>query len=28
MVENSDDFRVVIVQTWFQELERLVPTDD
>ena len=28
MVENSDDFRIVIVQNWFAELERLVPTND
>jgi Tol biopolymer transport system component len=27
MVENSDDFRIVIVQNWLAELERLVPTD-
>jgi len=25
MVENSDDFRIVIVQNWFEELERLAP---
>ena len=28
MVENSDDFRIVIVQNWIEELKRLVPTDD
>jgi serine/threonine-protein kinase len=27
MVENSDDYRVVIVQNWFEELKRLVPRD-
>jgi serine/threonine protein kinase len=26
MVENSQDYRIVIVQNWFEELERLVPT--
>ena len=25
MVENSDDFRIVLVQNWLQELNRLVP---
>ena len=25
MVENSDDFRIVLVQNWAEELERLVP---
>ena len=27
MAQNSDDFRVVIVQNFFGELKRLVPTD-
>ena len=26
MVENGDDFRLVVVQNWFEELERLAPT--
>jgi len=26
MVENSQDYRIVIVQNWFEELERLAPT--
>ena len=25
MVENSDDFRIVLVQNWLQELNRLAP---
>ena len=25
MVEYSQDYRIVIVQNWFEELERLVP---
>ena len=28
MVENSEDFRVVVVEGFFEELERLVPTDN
>ncbi|MDA2928027.1 protein kinase, partial [Acidobacteria bacterium AH-259-G07] len=28
MVENSDDFRIVIVQNWIDELRRLVPTGE
>ena len=28
MVENSDDFRIVVVLNWFEELKRLVPTDN
>jgi hypothetical protein len=27
MVENSEDFRVVVVENFFEELNRLVPTD-
>jgi hypothetical protein len=27
MVESSEDFRIVIVQNWFEELTRLVPID-
>jgi Tol biopolymer transport system component len=27
MVENSDDFRIVVVEGFFEELNRLVPTD-
>jgi hypothetical protein len=27
MVENGDDFRLVVVQNWFEELERLAPTN-
>ena len=27
MVENSEDFRVVLVENFFEELKRLVPTD-
>jgi Tol biopolymer transport system component len=27
MVENSEDFRIVVVEGFFQELNRLVPTD-
>jgi hypothetical protein len=27
MVENSEDFRVVVVEGFFEELNRLVPTD-
>ncbi len=26
MVENSQDYRIVVVQNWFAELERLAPT--
>jgi len=26
-VENSEDFRVVVVEGFFEELNRLVPTD-
>jgi hypothetical protein len=26
MVENSQDYRIVVVQNWFEELERLAPT--
>ena len=26
MVENSRDYRIVVVQNWFEELERLVPS--
>jgi serine/threonine protein kinase len=26
MVENSQDYRIIVVQNWFEELERLVPT--
>jgi len=26
MVENGEDFRLVVVENWFEELERLVPT--
>ena len=25
MVENSDDFPIVVVQNWFEELKRLMP---
>ncbi len=27
MVENSEDFRVVVVEGFFEELKRLVPVD-
>ena len=27
MVQNSDDFRLVVVENWFQELRRLVPIE-
>ena len=27
MVENSEDFRIVVVEGFFEELDRLVPTD-
>ena len=27
MVEDGDDFRIVVVQNWLEELERLVPTE-
>jgi hypothetical protein len=27
MVENSKDFRIVVVEGFFEELNRLVPTD-
>ncbi len=27
MVENSDDFRIVLVQNWSGELQRLAPRD-
>jgi hypothetical protein len=27
MVENSQDYRMVIVQNWFEELKRLVPVE-
>ncbi len=28
MVENSEDFRVVVVEGFFEELKRLLPTDN
>jgi hypothetical protein len=27
MVENSEDFRIVVVEGFFEELDRLMPTD-